>query len=156
MALITFNVMALAFLFAGVFYIHRRNKERCAETQEVMKNELRARIAKVGIENRKMIAKGMRRAELAVTAAVSSALKVEKSSNNRKAMTELETALANLFAAQQTRIDEQFEQNQRLLKDALAEGRRSRSDDTMSVEDSESSSETEQPKEDTPTFDDQD
>lgn len=152
-ALITFNVVALSFLFAGVFYIHRRNKERCEETQLIVKNELRARIAKVGAKNRKLIFKGMRRAELAVTAAVSSALKVEKSSSNRKAMTELETALANLFAAQQTRIEEQFEENQRILRDALTEGRRSRADDTLSVEDSESSSETEQPKEDTPTLD---
>lgn len=150
-ALISFNVLALSFLFAGVFYIHRRNKERCEETQSIVRNELRVRIAKVSVENRKMITKGMRRAELAVTAAVASALKVEKSSSNRKAMSELETALANLFAAQQVRIEEQFEQNQRVLRDALAE--RTRADDTLSVEDSESSSETEQPKEDTPTFD---
>lgn len=150
-ALISFNVLALSFLFAGVFYIHRRNKERCEETQSAVKNELRVRIAKVSVENRKMISKGMRRAELAVTAAVASALKVEKSSSNRKAMSELETALANLFAAQQVRIEEQFEQNQRVLRDALAE--RPRADDTLSVEDSESSSETEQPKDGTPTFD---
>ncbi|EGT52387.1 hypothetical protein CAEBREN_18173 [Caenorhabditis brenneri] len=151
-ALISFNILALSFLFAGVFYIHRRNKERCEETKLTVRNELRARIAKVGAENRKLISKGMRRAELAVTAAVSSALKIEKSSNNRKAMTELETALANLFAAQQTRIEEQFEQNQQILRNALAEGRRSRADDTLSAEDSESSSETEHSKEDTPIF----
>lgn len=151
-ALISFNILALSFLFAGVFYIHRRNKERCEETKLTVRNELRARIAKVGAENRKLISKGMRRAELAVTAAVSSALKIEKSSNNRKAMTELETALANLFAAQQTRIEEQFEQNQKILRDALSDGRRSRADDTLSAEDSESSSETEHSKEDTPIF----
>lgn len=144
--------MALSFLFAGVFYIHRRNKERCEETQIIVKNELRARIAKVGIENRKLISKGMRRAELAVTAAVSSALKIEKTSSNRSAMTELETALANLFEAQQTRIEEQFEQNQKMLRDALSERNGSRFDDTLSVEDSESSSETEHSKEDTPTL----
>lgn len=151
-ALISFNIMALSFLFAGVFYIHRRNKERCEETQIIVKNELRARIAKVGIENRKLISKGMRRAELAVTAAVSSALKIEKTSSNRSAMTELETALANLFEAQQTRIEEQFEQNQKMLRDALSERNGSRFDDTLSVEDSESSSETEHSKEDTPTL----
>uniref|UniRef100_A0A1I7TK08 SUN domain-containing protein n=2 Tax=Caenorhabditis tropicalis TaxID=1561998 RepID=A0A1I7TK08_9PELO len=151
-ALIMFNVVSLSFLFASVFYIHRRNKERCEETQSIVRNELRARIAKVGVENRKLISKGMRKAELAVTAAVSTALKVEKSTTSKKAMTELEVALANLFAAQQTRIDEQFEENQRILRDVLAEGRRSRADDTLSVEDSESSSETEQPKDDTPTF----
>ncbi|KAF1770441.1 hypothetical protein GCK72_002260 [Caenorhabditis remanei] len=151
-ALISFNVLALSFLFAGVFYIHRRNKERCEETQVIVKNELRARIAKIGADNRKMISKGMRRAELAVTAAVSSALKVEKTSSNRKTMTELETALANLFAAQQIRIEEQFEQNQKILRDALTTGQRSSADDTLSMEGSESSSETEQSKEDTPTF----
>ncbi|PIC51461.1 hypothetical protein B9Z55_001969 [Caenorhabditis nigoni] len=148
-ALISFNILALSFLFAGVFYIHRRNKERCEETQTIVRNELRSRIAKVGIENKKFISKGMRRAELAVTAAVSSALKVEKTSSSRKTMTELETALANLFAAQQVRIEEQFEQNQRVLRDVLAEGQRPRADDNLSVEDSESSSETE--KEDTPS-----
>ncbi|CAI5439260.1 unnamed protein product [Caenorhabditis angaria] len=150
-ALIATNIIAFSLLFAAFIAANRKNAQNCDLIAEEMRNEMRKRLAKYGNLNRKMIAKGLRRAELAVTAAVTMTMKEKKMmagnlGNGRKEDVEIETTLANLFAAQQTKIDEQFAENKKLLENVLkpaGTGSFSLNDTMSQAEDSESSSETE-------------